>query len=312
MSPLKVVITGAQGQLGIELVSLFKGEKSIEVIGLGRKDLDVTDYNQVLKKIDELMPDIVIHTAAYTDVDFAEEEPDTAFLVNGIGTKNLVMAVSKVGSKFVYLSTDYVFNGKCNKPIDEFETPHPLGVYGQTKLVGENYVKEYLSKFYIVRTSWVFGKHGKNFVKTMLKLSKEKNQIRVVDDQIGSPTYTLDLAQCILRLIFTESYGIYHVTNTGYCSWYEFAKAIFEEVNIAVDLVPCKTTEFQRKAPRPKYSVLKDTQLSVHGLPTMRNWRVALTEFIEETYFNNNHENSKDMFLHVENLSRAGEFNGFK
>ncbi|MFZ0445609.1 MAG: dTDP-4-dehydrorhamnose reductase [Bacillus sp. (in: firmicutes)] len=279
MPALRVVITGAKGQLGSEFIHLLKEEDHFEVIGLGRIDMDITDYDQVEKKMVELSPDIIIHTAAYTNVDSAEDDPDTAYLVNGIGTKNLAIMASRLKAKLVYISTDYVFNGNSHHPISESETPSPLGVYGQTKLAGESYIREHHNQYFIVRTSWVYGIHGRNFVKTMLELSEEKDQIMVVDDQIGSPTYTYDLAQCIVRLMVTEKYGIYHVSNEGSCSWYEFAKAIFEEADIDMNVRPCKTTEFPRKAPRPRYSVLMETALSANGFPKMRNWREALTHF---------------------------------
>ncbi|MBM4764478.1 dTDP-4-dehydrorhamnose reductase [Bacillus sp. B15-48] len=308
MSPLKVVVTGAKGQLGTELVSILNEENEVEVVGLSREDLDITDPTQVQKKIYELMPDVVIHAAAYTNVDMAEDVPDTAFLVNGIGTKNLAIAASKLKAKFVFISTDYVFNGDSKKPIGESETPCPLGVYGQTKLAGENYVRKYLGKYFIVRTSWVYGVHGKNFVKTMLKLSDKIDQVMVVDDQIGSPTYTFDLAQCILRLISTDKYGIYHVTNSGSCSWHEFALAIFEEANIEMNVVPCKTDEFPRKAPRPHYSVLNNTALRENGFPQMENWRKALTHFFVRFSNENRNQTIYEKGKHPENTCNSQKY----
>ncbi|WP_409303481.1 dTDP-4-dehydrorhamnose reductase [Peribacillus sp. SCS-155] len=311
MPAVRIIITGAKGQLGTELLSMLKNESDVEVIGLGREELDITSYNQVKKKMLEIMPDIIIHAAAYTNVDMAEEDSDKAFLVNGIGTRNLAKVSSKIKAKFVYISTDYVFSGSNNEPIEELEAPSPLSVYGQTKLAGEYYVKKNLETFFIVRTSWIYGRYGKNFVKSMLELSEEKGRITVVDDQIGSPTYTVDLAQCIMRLIFTEKYGVYHVTNSGSCSWYEFAKAIFEEANIEVDLVPCKTEEFPRKAPRPCYSVLNDTMLRKNGFPKMRNWRDALKNFLHLFLKDVTEENDVNGQAE-ENLTRAGEVNGYK
>ena len=292
MPALRVVITGATGQLGIELIQLLEEEDYFEVIGLGRKDMDITDYDQVEKKMVELMPDIIIHTAAYTNVDSAEDDPDTAFLVNGTGTENLAIMASKLKAKLVYISTDYVFSGEINRPISESETPSPISVYGRSKLAGETYIRKNLEQFFIIRTSWVYGLHGNNFVKTMLELSEKRNQIMVVDDQIGSPTYTLDLAKCILLLMVTEKYGIYHVSNEGSCSWYEFAKAIFEEADIDMNVTPCETTEFPRKAPRPKYSVLMETALSANGFPKMRNWRDALAHFFEKFAQNSSDKNN--------------------
>jgi dTDP-4-dehydrorhamnose reductase len=313
MPNLKVLITGARGQLGTELVSLFKEVNGVEVVGLGREDLDIIDYNHVKKMMFEFMPDVVIHSAAYTNVDLAEDEPEKAFLVNCIGTKNLAIAASKIKAKLVYISTDYVFNGESNEPIGEEETPSPLNVYGQTKLAGENYVRKHLNEYFIIRTSWIYGEHGKNFVKTMLELAEKRKKIRVVDDQIGCPTYTLDLAQCIIRLISTEKYGIYHVTNSGSCSWYEFAKAIFDETYMDINIVPCKTAEFPRKATRPQYSVLNGTVLGANGFPPMRHWREALAHFFErfekKTRSNNSHYLSSQI---DDYLTRAGDINEFK
>src|SRR6478736_2502957 len=233
----KVLITGANGQLGKELVELFT-EKGFEVYGFGRDKMDITNQVQVQEIIGAVKPDIVIHSAAHTKVDLAESEPDQAFLINAYGTRNVAVAAEAVGAKLVYVSTDYVFDGTTNKPDNEFSPTSPLGVYGKSKLAGEQFVRDLHSKFFIVRTSWVYGKYGANFVKTMLKLGGERKELSVVADQIGCPTYTLDLAHAILELVDTQKYGVYHISNSGSCSWYEFAKEIFKVSNMEVQVKP--------------------------------------------------------------------------
>lgn len=276
---MKVLVTGAKGQLGTDLVRMVKN-KGFEVFGYGREELDITNTNQVNGVFSYINPDVVIHTAAHTKVDLAESEPDQAFLVNAIGTRNIAVASEKISSKIVYISTDYVFDGTASEPINEFKPSNPLGVYGESKLAGEQFVLNLHSKFYIVRTSWVYGRYGNNFVKTMLKLGEEKKELSVVDDQIGAPTYTVDLAERIIDLIQTEKYGVYHISNSGQCSWYEFAKAIFEESAIDVKVVPCTTKDFPRPAPRPSFSVLDHMGLRLNGFKEMPSWRDSLKKFL--------------------------------
>ena len=277
---MKVVVTGAKGQLGTDLVNLLVN-RGYEVYGYGREELDITNFNQVKQVISEVNPDVVIHAAAYTKVDLAESEPDQAFLINAYGTRNVVVASEAIGAKLVYVSTDYVFDGTANVPYNEFAPTNPLGVYGKSKLAGEQFVRDLHSKFFIVRTSWVYGKHGNNFVKTMLKLAQERDELMVVHDQVGCPTYTVDLANCILELIQTEKYGIYHVSNSGHCSWYEFAKAIFEEAGIEIKVNPCTTKDFPRPAPRPAYSVFEHMALRLNGFKEMPHWRESLKNFVK-------------------------------
>lgn len=276
---MKVLVTGAKGQLGTDLVLLLS-DRGYEVYGYGREELDITNFDQVKRVIREIHPDVVIHTAAYTKVDLAESEPDQAFLINSYGTRNVAVVSEAVGAKLVYISTDYVFDGTATTPYNEFASTNPLSVYGKSKLAGEQFVRDLHSKFFIVRTSWVYGKHGNNFVKTMLKLAQERDELMVVHDQIGCPTYTVDLANCVLELIQTEKYGVYHVSNSGHCSWYEFAKAIFEEAGIKVKVNPCTTKDFPRPAPRPAYSVFDHMSLRLNGFRKMREWREALREFL--------------------------------
>ncbi|MCM3150877.1 dTDP-4-dehydrorhamnose reductase [Priestia megaterium] len=275
----KVLITGANGQLGKELVELFT-EKGFEVYGFGRDKMDITNQAQVQEVISTLKPNIVLHSAAHTQVDLAESEPEQAFSINAYGTRNVAVAAEAAGAKLVYVSTDYVFDGTNDEPYNEFSPTSPLGVYGKSKLAGEQFVRDLHSKFFIVRTSWVYGKHGANFVKTMLKLGKERKELSVVADQRGCPTYTLDLANAILELVNTEKYGVYHVSNSGNCSWFEFAKAIFEEAKLDVVVNPCTTKEFPRPAARPENSVLQHMSLEVNGFSRMRDWKSGLTHFI--------------------------------
>jgi dTDP-4-dehydrorhamnose reductase len=280
MNAKKVLITGANGQLGVDLVTCFENRR-YAVTGYGRQGLDITDAEQVKEMFHAVRPDIVIHSAAHTKVDLAESEPDEAFRVNAYGTRNVAAAAEQIGAKLVYVSTDYVFNGQGSEPYDEFFPTDPLGVYGKSKLAGEQFVRELHSKFFIVRTSWVYGKHGHNFVQTMLKLAGEKDSISVVADQIGSPSYTVDIADCIGDLVATSQYGTYHVSNSGSCSWYEFAKAIFEEAGIDMVVQSITTDQFPRPAKRPAYSVMDHMALRVNGFPEMRHWRAALSEFLQ-------------------------------
>jgi dTDP-4-dehydrorhamnose reductase len=277
---MKVIVTGAKGQLGTDLVYLL-ADRGYEVYGYGRKELDITNFDQVKQVINEVNPDVVIHAAAYTKVDLAESEPDQAFLINAYGTRNVAIASEAVGAKLVYISTDYVFDGTANTPYNEFAQTNPLSVYGKSKLAGEQFVRDLHPKFYIVRTSWVYGKHGNNFVKTMLKLAQERDELMIVHDQVGCPTYTVDLANCILELIQTEKYGVYHVSNSGHCSWYEFAKAIFEESGIEIKINPCTTKDFPRPAPRPPYSVFEHMALRLNGFKEMKHWKEALKSFLK-------------------------------
>ncbi|OQM46888.1 dTDP-4-dehydrorhamnose reductase [Anoxybacillus sp. UARK-01] len=279
MNKDKILITGAHGQLGVELVTLLENAEC-QVYGYGRNEMDITDFEQVNDIIDRVRPTVIIHAAAYTRVDDAESEIDQAFLVNAYGTRNVAVAAQKVDAKLVYISTDYVFDGNSHAPYNEFVAPSPINVYGKSKWAGERFVADLHSKFFIVRTSWVYGKHGNNFVKTMLKLGQKQKELFVVDDQIGCPTYAVDLAAQIFQLIQTEKYGIYHVSNSGSCSWYEFAKAIFEETGLIVRLERCKTKDYPRPAARPLYSVLEHMALRLNGFKELRHWREALKEFI--------------------------------
>ncbi|WP_460348736.1 dTDP-4-dehydrorhamnose reductase [Pseudoneobacillus sp. C159] len=276
-----VLVTGASGQLGTDLVIILK-LAGFQVYAKSKTELDITNENDVFSLVTLLKPEIIIHCAAYTNVDMAESQPDLAFLINVIGTRNIALAAESIQAKLVYISTDYVFDGISSTPYHEFSTVNPINVYGNSKLAGERTVRDFHSKFFIVRTSWVFGWNGKNFVKTMLKLATEKEQLMVVHDQVGCPTYTIDLCKCIVQLIQTKKYGVYHISNTGSCSWYEFASELFNQANVSCKLLPCNSEEFPRKAKRPKYSVLDHMGLRMNGFQSMPDWKDALERFLHK------------------------------
>lgn len=282
---MKVLVTGSAGQLGQDMVSLLEREGH-EVLGCSRQEMDITNLEQCVEVITGYAPNAVIHCAAYTAVDAAESDIDAAYLINATGSRNVALASEKAGAKLVYISTDYVFDGLGEQPYHEYDNTDPKSIYGKSKRAGEVLAQSLSSKYFIVRTSWVYGKYGNNFVKTMLKLGQEKPLLQVVDDQKGSPTYTVDLARFLLELIQTEKYGIYHASNTGACTWYEFAKAIFDEAREVLDLEfnvkiePCLTEDFPRPAPRPKNSELEHLSIRTNSFKDLRNWRDALKDFM--------------------------------
>ncbi|WP_268624011.1 dTDP-4-dehydrorhamnose reductase [Paenibacillus alvei] len=278
---MKILVTGANGQLGADVVRLFS-EKGHDVIGLDRVKLDITDDKMCNRVIKELQPEAIIHCAAYTAVDNAEADQDNAYLVNAIGTRNVAVAAERVNAKICYISTDYVFDGNNSSPYHEYDNTNPLTVYGKSKRAGEHLVQSLCSRWFIVRTSWVYGASGNNFVKTMLKIGQERSLLQVVDDQWGSPTYTCDLALFLEQLVMTDKYGIYHASNSGICTWYEFAKAIFEETQMSVKVEPCTTEQFPRPAPRPRYSVMEPMSIRMNGFVPIRHWRVALQDFLNQ------------------------------
>lgn len=273
---MKILITGAEGQLGRDLVEVLGKKYELHPFDL---DLDVTDYQKIMSTVSNIRPDIVIHAAAYTDVDGCELNPDKAYEVNTIGTQNVALACRKSDAIMVYLSTDFVFDGRKKEPYTEFDSPNPLNVYGKSKLAGENYLVTQLRDYFIVRTAWLYGKHGKNFVKTILRLAEEKEELRVVNDQVGSPTYSYDLAKMIRKIIETGLFGIYHVTNAGSCTWYEFARKILELGGRDTKVVPITSKELNRPAPRPAYSVLKNHVLELRGIGKMRGFEEALRDY---------------------------------
>lgn len=274
-----IVVTGAGGQLGQELLRLER--EGLAIVGLERTLLDITDESLCFESLVRLKPHAIIHAAAYTAVDRAESDPVGASLVNETGTRNVARAAEAMGASFCYLSTDYVFDGKGDSPYAEQDPAYPLSVYGKTKLAGEKSALTYCSRTFIIRTSWVYGKYGNNFVHKMLQLARQYSELTVVNDQTGSPTYTYDLAKFIIELVQSNKYGVYHATNSGQCTWYEFAKAIFEEAGIDdIEVIPCTTEDYPRPASRPKYSVLGNHALRDAGFQPLRHWRDALRDYM--------------------------------
>ncbi|NOU87925.1 dTDP-4-dehydrorhamnose reductase [Paenibacillus sp. LMG 31460] len=283
---MRIVVIGANGQLGKDVVKLL-GAKH-EVHGLGREQLDITNESQCFEVLKALKPDVIIHSAAYTAVDLAETEEAIAYRVNADGTKNLTVAAESIGAKFCYISTDYVFDGTATNAYREDDDTNPQSVYGKSKRAGEQHVESLSSKYFIVRTSWVYGIYGSNFVNTMLSLAQTRDSLKVVSDQFGSPTYTVDLALFLEQLVQTDYYGIYHVSNSGVCSWYDFACAIFEENGMNIRVEPCTTEEFPRPAPRPRNSAMEHEAIRANGFKEMRHWRDGLRVFIKELEENMN------------------------
>ncbi len=276
---MNVLIIGSEGMLGHDLVDILSVENEISTTTIDT--LDITDINKTIKTVKEINPDVVVHAAAFTDVNGSESNRDIAYKVNVLGTRNVAVACSQVDSALVYICTDYVFDGTKGSPYYEYDQTNPLSVYGKTKYLGEVYIRDILDKFYIVRTAWLYGFHGPNFVTTMLNLAKTNDSISVVNDQIGSPTYTVDLATAISQLIKKPAYGIYHVTNSGNCSWYEYAREIFEIAGIDIEVKPVTTEEFPSPAPRPKYSVLENYNWKMEGFPKIRSYKEALREYMD-------------------------------
>ncbi|MDI6892254.1 MAG: dTDP-4-dehydrorhamnose reductase [Actinomycetota bacterium] len=274
---MKILITGSEGQLGRDLVRVLSDEHELFPFDL---DMDVTVLDGTMKTVTTISPDVVIHAAAYTDVDGCELNPDLAYKVNALGTQNVALTCQRCGAAMLYVSTDFVFDGKKGEPYLEFDEPNPISVYGRSKLAGERYVTSLLDRYYITRTAWLFGKHGRNFVKTILKLAEEREELTVVDDQMGSPTYSLDLAKTIAELVKTGWYGLYHTTNSGSCSWFEFAKKILECAGKrGVKVSPITSEELNRPAPRPTYSVLKNYCLELRGIQPLRHYEEALRDY---------------------------------
>ena len=276
-----ILVTGSNGQLGHDVIKLLENSEH-RVYGYDRKQMDITDEKAVFREVTKIKPDVIVHCAAYTNVDGAEKDQDGTYAVNTLGTKYLAMAAKEVDAKMVYVSTDYVFDGEAKEPYEVDSPTNPIGVYGKTKLGGEKAVKEILDKYYIVRTAWVFGKNGKNFVKTMLRLGKERGEIGVVADQYGSPTYTIDLAKFIIELIQTDKYGLYHATNSGTCSWYEFAVEIFKQAGLNVKVNPLTTEQYPTPAKRPKFSVLSKKKIAEEGFTPLQHWQDALNTYLKE------------------------------
>lgn len=278
---MKVLVTGVKGQLGYDVVKELE-KRNIQAIGVDIEEMDITDVDSVTKVLGEAAPDAVIHCAAYTAVDAAEDNEAVCRKVNADGTRNIAQICKKLDIKMLYISTDYVFDGTGERPWEPEDQRNPQSVYGLTKCEGEMAVQELLEKYFIVRIAWVFGINGKNFVRTMLKLAETRDTLTVVDDQFGSPTYTYDLAKLLADMIVTDKYGIYHATNEGICSWYEFACAIFKEACITMDVRPVSTAEYGAKAKRPANSRMSKEKLTEMGFEKLPTWQDALHRYIQE------------------------------
>lgn len=277
---MKILVTGVKGQLGYDVVR--EGEiRGLEVIGTDVASMDITDAEQVRKVIESCRPDAVVHCAAYTAVDAAEEYSEICRKVNVDGTKNIAEVCSIFNIPMMYFSTDYIFDGQGDNFWEEDDSKAPLNVYGQTKYEGELVVQELMDKYFILRISWVFGVNGNNFIKTMLRLGKERGAVNVVADQIGTPTYTQDLAKLVIDMIQTEKYGVYHVTNDGLCSWYEFACEIFKQAGMDVKVTPVTTDEYPAKAKRPFNSRMSKDKLKTSGFSMLPDWKDALVRYLE-------------------------------
>lgn len=283
---MKVLVTGAKGMLACSLVPILK--ESHVVIPLSREDFDITEMDSVYKTLKEVMPDIVINCAAYTKVDRAEKERDKAFLINGIGVQNLALACADMGIILGHISTDYVFDGEKREPYLPFDNTNPLNVYGRSKLAGEKYIQWITNKFYIVRTSWLYGSGGSNFVSAILGKAKEQRNIKVIKDQIGSPTYTLSFSSSIKKLIESGAYGIYHITDDSESgiSWFDFANEIVSLSGSNTRLIPVNTDELPTSARRPKYSVL-DVEIARLAIKfDFPDWKDELRKFLSSATHN--------------------------
>lgn len=277
---MKLLVTGVKGQLGYDVVNeAYK--KGIQAVGVDIDEMDITNAEQVDQVIKSGSYDAVVHCAAWTAVDKAEDMPDVCRKVNAEGTQNIAKVCKELDIPMMYFSTDYVFDGQGTEPWKEYDERHPLNVYGQTKYEGEMAV-EALKKHFIIRIAWVFGKNGNNFIKTMLRIGKEKGEVSVVDDQIGSPTYTYDLAKLVVDMIQSDKCGIYHATNEGLCSWYDFACEIFKQAGMAVKVNPVDSNAFPAKAERPKNSRMSKTELDKNGFDRLPTWQDALKRYLLE------------------------------
>jgi len=271
---MKIVVLGAKGMLGHDLVNTFKND---ELYPFDVEEIDITDKNIVNKRIKSINPQFVVNAAAYTDVDGCESNLDLAYSVNADGVRNIAESCKKNNCILVHISTDYVFDGNKNG-YREDDNPNPINSYGKSKYLGEKYLQQTTKRYYLIRTSWLYGKNGKNFVNTILNLAKNKKEIEVVNDQKGNPTYSKDLSESIKNIINKKpALGIYHVTNSGVCTWFDFAKKIVEIKDLKVDIMPISSDKLKRDAKRPNFSVLINTKL-----PNSRSWELALKDFLNE------------------------------
>ncbi len=281
---MRILVTGAMGQLGTDLMAELS-KRNISAVGVDIDEMDITDEIQVDEVIGRECNngglDAIIHCAAHTAVDKAEDEPGLVRLINATGTENIAKACDKHGLVMMYISTDYVFDGEGTRPWEPDDTRHPLNVYGQMKYEGELAVEKYVKNYFIVRISWVFGLRGNNFVKTMIKLGKERGAVSVINDQVGSPTYTPDLARLLVDMIQTDKYGRYHATNEGLCSWYDYALEIYKQTGLDVKVTAVSSEAFAAKAKRPHNSRMDKSKLTENGFKLMPTWQDALSRYIE-------------------------------
>lgn len=280
-SPLRIIVTGASGMLGTALVPVLR--EGHDVRGIDTQDCDIRDGAAIRALISEWNPQLVVHLAAYTDVDGCEVNPQLAEETNSLGTRNVAAGCAQIDAAMLYVSTDYVFDGTKTGAYREDDPPNPVSVYGKSKWQGEEYVRTLLKRAFICRTSWLYGPNGKNFVTTILKAAQQQKVLRVVDDQRGSPTYTRHLSQKIAQLAETQAYGVYHTTGSGTCSWFEFARTIVRLWPVeGAEVLPIKSHESGRAAPRPNNSVLENRALQTAALGLMPHWEIALTEYFGE------------------------------
>ncbi|MBQ6451947.1 MAG: dTDP-4-dehydrorhamnose reductase [Solobacterium sp.] len=279
---MRVLVTGIKGQLGYDVEKCLR-KRGNDVLGIDLPETDITDENAVRKIILSYRPDAVLHCAAYTKVDLAEDEEELCMRVNAEGTENIAKACREIDAKMAYISTDYVFQGTGERPWEIDDPTGPLNVYGRSKLAGEQAVQAYLQKYFIVRTSWMIGEHGHNFVKIMQRLAETHDKLQIVDDQIGSPTFTADLAPLLCDMIETDRYGIYHATNEGFCSWAELAEAIFRISGKDVRVEHVSTEAYGSKAVRPKNSRMSKHSLDAGGFSRLPAWEISLHKMLKET-----------------------------
>lgn len=275
----RIIVTGCNGQLGRAINLELQKISGLELINTDVGELDITDVDQVLELAREVKPYAIINCAAHTGVDACETDVDNAYRINAVGPRNLSIASRETGAKMVHISTDYVFDGKADRPYVEFDKTNPEGVYGKTKLAGENMVKEFADRYFILRTAWLYG-DGKNFVKTMLRLSETNDTVKVVKDQVGSPTSAKELAGAIAHLLFTENYGLFHATCEGDCSWAQFTEEIFRLAGKKTKVIPITSEEFGAKAPRPAYSILENYMLKLTTDHQFADWHDAIAEYL--------------------------------
>lgn len=273
----KIIVTGCNGQLGRAVNLFFRDNKDISFVNTDVGELDITNIDKVMELAREVQPYAIINCAAHTGVDACETEYDKAFKINAIGPRNLSIAARETGAKLMHISTDYVFDGKGTRPYVETDATNPQGAYGSTKLAGENFVKDFADRYFILRTAWLYG-DGKNFAKTMLRLSETNKKVRVVGDQFGSPTSASELTKAIHALLFTENYGVFHATCEGSCSWAEFAREVFRLAGKTTQVEAITTEEFGAPAPRPAYSVLENRMFKLTTDFMFADWHDAIAE----------------------------------